>query len=54
MIAGDPTPTLEQIKAAMTDCQEFRIEIGGHTDRRARTGSMPICRANGRRRSLRR
>ncbi|MDN3712392.1 hypothetical protein QWZ10_12660 [Paracoccus cavernae] len=54
VIAGDPTPTLEQIKAAMTDCQEFRIEIGGHTDRRARTGSMPICRANGRRRSLRR
>ena len=38
VIAGDPTPTLEQIKAAMTDCQEFRIEIGGHTDSQGSDG----------------
>ncbi|WP_312528614.1 OmpA family protein [Paracoccus sp. (in: a-proteobacteria)] len=32
VIAGDPTPTLERLKEALTNCTDFRIEIGGHTD----------------------
>lgn len=31
-IAGDPKPTLDRLAKAMTDCADFRIEIGGHTD----------------------
>lgn len=31
-IAGDPAPTLEQLAGAMTDCADFQIEAGGHTD----------------------
>lgn len=38
VIAGDPTPTLEQIATAMGDCQDFRIEIGGHTDSQGSDG----------------
>lgn len=32
VIAGDPAPTLTELGEAMTDCGDFRIEIGGHTD----------------------
>ena len=31
-IAGDPEPTLALLADAMTDCDEYRIEVGGHTD----------------------
>lgn len=31
-ISGDATPTLEALAKVMTDCADFRIEIGGHTD----------------------
>lgn len=31
-IAGDPAPTLALLATAMSDCDEYRIEIGGHTD----------------------
>lgn len=31
-IAGDPEPTLALLSTAMTDCDEYRIEVGGHTD----------------------
>ncbi len=32
IIAGDPKPTLELLADAMTNCGDFRIEVGGHTD----------------------
>ncbi|AGT07542.1 OmpA family protein [Paracoccus aminophilus] len=32
VIAGDPEPTLKALAEGMQDCQEFRIELGGHTD----------------------
>jgi OOP family OmpA-OmpF porin len=31
-IAGDPAPTLTRLSGAMTDCTEYQIEAGGHTD----------------------
>lgn len=31
-IAGDPGPTLDLLSTAMADCDEYRIEVGGHTD----------------------
>jgi OOP family OmpA-OmpF porin len=31
-IAGDPAPTLTRLSQAMTDCVEYQIEAGGHTD----------------------
>lgn len=37
-IAGDPEDTLENLVAAMTDCSEFQIEIGGHTDSQGSEG----------------
>lgn len=32
VIAGDPAPTLQRLAEAITDCVDFRIELGGHTD----------------------
>lgn len=32
VIAGDAEPTLDLLAEAMTNCAEFRIEAGGHTD----------------------
>lgn len=32
VIAGDPAPTLEKLAEAIGNCDEYRIEIGGHTD----------------------
>lgn len=32
VIAGDPAPTIDALKAAIQDCTEYRIELGGHTD----------------------
>ncbi|MBU2956938.1 OmpA family protein [Paracoccus sp. 1_MG-2023] len=37
-IAGDPGPTLEQLAEAMTDCADFQIEAGGHTDSQGSEG----------------
>lgn len=31
-IAGDVAPTMDLLAAAATDCEGFRIEVGGHTD----------------------
>lgn len=32
ILAGDPADTLARLAAVMTDCTEFHIEAGGHTD----------------------
>lgn len=32
VIAGDPAPTMQRLSEAMTECADFRIELGGHTD----------------------
>ena len=37
-IAGDPGQTLSQLAAIMTDCAEFQIEAGGHTDSQGSAG----------------
>ncbi|MDO5647339.1 OmpA family protein [Paracoccus sp. (in: a-proteobacteria)] len=37
-IAGDPAPTLQQLAAVMTDCADFQIEAGGHTDSQGSAG----------------
>ncbi|WP_410217734.1 OmpA family protein [Paracoccus sp. (in: a-proteobacteria)] len=37
-IAGDPAPTLARMAEAMTDCAEFPIEAGGHTDAQGSQG----------------
>lgn len=37
-IAGDPEPTLARLAEAMTDCTEFQIEAGGHTDSQGSEG----------------
>lgn len=31
-IAGDPEPTMARLAQAMTDCDDFLMEAGGHTD----------------------
>lgn len=38
VIAGDPKPTLEQLGTIMSDCGEYRVEIGGHTDSQGSEG----------------
>lgn len=38
VIAGDPASTLEQLSGAMTDCTDFSIEAGGHTDSQGSEG----------------
>lgn len=35
-IAGDVAPAVAALKQALTDCEAFRIEIGGHTDSQGR------------------
>lgn len=37
-IAGDPEQTLSRLAAIMTDCAEFQIEAGGHTDSQGSAG----------------
>lgn len=37
-IAGDPSETLNRLAEAMTDCSEFRMEAGGHTDSQGSEG----------------
>ena len=37
-IAGDPTRTLERLSEAMTECTDFQIEAGGHTDSQGSEG----------------
>ncbi|PZO64056.1 MAG: flagellar motor protein MotB [Paracoccus denitrificans] len=37
-IAGDPTETMQRLSDAMTDCTDYRIEIGGHTDSQGSEG----------------
>ncbi|MBU3030852.1 OmpA family protein [Paracoccus marinaquae] len=37
-IAGDPAPTLERIAGVMTNCTDFRLEAGGHTDAQGSEG----------------
>lgn len=37
-IAGDPGPTLARFAQAMTDCTDFQIEAGGHTDSQGSEG----------------
>lgn len=36
IIAGDPRPTLDSIRATMQNCADYRIEIAGHTDSQGR------------------
>ncbi|MEO1959890.1 MAG: OmpA family protein, partial [Paracoccus sp. (in: a-proteobacteria)] len=37
-IAGDPQPTLARLAEAMTECADFQIEAGGHTDAQGSQG----------------
>lgn len=37
-IAGDPAPTLDRLAQAMTECADFQIEAGGHTDSQGSEG----------------
>ncbi|MTE00521.1 OmpA family protein [Paracoccus sp. YIM 132242] len=37
-IAGDPAPTLDRLAAVMTECADFQIEAGGHTDAQGSEG----------------
>lgn len=37
-IAGDPSETLKRLADAMTDCSDFQIEAGGHTDSQGSEG----------------
>lgn len=37
-IAGNPSETLKRLAETMTDCSEFRIEAGGHTDSQGSEG----------------
>ncbi|WP_378941618.1 OmpA family protein [Paracoccus sp. R86501] len=37
-IAGDPAPTLDRLAQAMSECAEFQIEAGGHTDSQGSDG----------------
>ena len=32
VIAGDPKPVLDRLAETMQDCDDYRIEVGGHTD----------------------
>lgn len=37
-IAGDPAPTLDRLAEVMTECADFAIEAGGHTDSQGSEG----------------
>jgi len=37
-IAGDPAPTMARLAEVMTECAEFQIEAGGHTDSQGSEG----------------
>ncbi len=38
IIAGDPEPTLARLAGIMSECADFRIEAGGHTDSQGSDG----------------
>ncbi|WP_299843595.1 OmpA family protein [uncultured Paracoccus sp.] len=38
IIAGNPTETLARLAEIMTDCADFQIELGGHTDSQGSEG----------------
>ncbi|SFA54517.1 OmpA-OmpF porin, OOP family [Paracoccus halophilus] len=38
VIAGDPGPTLARLAETMSNCADFRIEVGGHTDSQGSEG----------------